>query len=383
MCIRDSWKLLWPVQLCAFYVFRRSTTLADPRVLAGLAGVILLAAAFVVLWRRARPASFGLVWLLVTLAPVLNPRWMAANVFTERYLYLPSVGFCWLIAWGWARFWERAKAGRPVWRGMLLGGLFLVAALYALRTVTRNRDWRDDVVLYTKTLAVSPDAYHIRNNLGTVYWKQGNYEAAEREWHAALKLAPRSAIFLNNLGLASTKRKRYGEAVEYFQRAMRLKPNYTDPHLNLGEAYAEMGLREAAELQLRAAVALSPLNVYARNQLGKLYFEADRLAEAEEQFRRGVESEPNMVGHNGLGDIYLRWDDHTRAEQAFQRALSMDPYDSHARFNLGALYAARGRIAEAMREYQAGLETDPKNAQARAALEKLRSQNPYAKPSNP
>jgi len=377
------WKLLWPVQLCAFYVFRRSTTLADPRVLAGLAGVILLAAAFVVLWRRARPASFGLVWLLVTLAPVLNPRWMAANVFTERYLYLPSAGFCWLIAWGWARFWERAKAGRPVRRGMLLGALFLIAALYALRTVTRNRDWRDDVTLYTKTLAVSPEAYHIRNNLGTVYWKQGNYEAAEREWHAALKLAPRNAIFLNNLGLASTKRKRYSEAVEYFQRAMCLKPNYTDPHLNLGEAYAEMGLREEAELQLRAAVALSPLNVYARNQLGKLHIEADRLAEAEEQFRRGVESEPNMVGYNGLGDIYLRWDDHNRAEQAFQRALSLDPFDSHARFNLGALYAARGRIAEAMREYQAGLETDPNNARARAALEKLRSQNPYAKPTNP
>jgi len=376
-------KLLWPAQLCTFYVFRRSTSLLDPRVLAGLGALLLAAVIFVALWRRARTASFGFVWLLLTLAPVLNPRWMAANVFTERYLYLPSVGFCWLVAWGWVRLWDTASVRRPVWRKALLGVLGLVAVLYAVRVVTRNRDWRDDVVLYTKTLAVSPDSYHIRNNLGTVYWKRGQAQAAEREWREALKLAPRNAIILNNLGLAETKQKRYAEAVEYLRRAMRLKPNYTDPHLNLGAAYEEMGRRAEAELQLRAAVALAPLNVDARNRLGKLYFETGRLAEAEEQFRRSVESEPNATGFSGLGDIHLGRGERVRAEQAFREAVAVEPFDSHAHFRLGELCAAGGRTAEAIREYQAGLETDPRNAQARAAWQKLRSEGAGAKSSKP
>jgi tetratricopeptide (TPR) repeat protein len=376
-------KILWPAQLCTFYVFRRSTSLFDPRVLAGLGALLLAAVIFVALWRRARTASFGFIWLLLTLAPVLNPRWMAANVFTERYLYLPSVGFCWLVAWGWVRLWDAASVRRPVWRKALLGVLGLVAALYAVRVVTRNRDWRDDVVLYTKTLAVSPDSYHIRNNLGTVYWKQGQAEAAEREWREALKLAPRNAIIMNNLGLAETKRKRYAEAVAYLRRAMRLKPSYTDPHLNLGATYEEMGRREEAELQLRAAVALAPLNVDARNRLGKLYFETGRLAEAEEQFRQSVESEPNGTGFSGLGDIYLRRGERARAEQAFRAAVALNPFDSHAHFSLGELCAAGGRTAEAIREYQAGLETDPTNAQARAALQKLRSEGAGAESSKP
>jgi tetratricopeptide (TPR) repeat protein len=377
------WKLLWPAELCAFYVFRRSTSLLDPRVLAGLGALLLAAVIFAALWRRARTASFGLVWLVVTLAPVLNPRWMAANVFTERYLYLPSVGFCWLAAWGWVRLWDGASARRPRWRKALLGALGVVAALYAIRIVTRNRDWHDDVRLYTKTLAVSPDAYHIRNNLGTVYWRQGRAEAAAREWREALKLAPRNAIILNNLGLAETTEKHYVPGVEYLQRAMRLKPNYTDPHLNLGTAYEGMGRREDAELQLRAAVALSPLNVEARNGLGKLYFEAGRLGEAAEQFQRSVESAPNWMAYAGLGDVYLRRGERRPAEQAFREALALNPFDSHARFSLGELYAARGRTAEAIREYQAGLETDPANAEARAALEKLRSGSPGAKSSKP
>jgi tetratricopeptide (TPR) repeat protein len=317
----------------------------------------------------------------VTLAPVLNPRYLAANVFTERYLYLPSVGFCWLLAWGWVRLWDSSAVRRPGWRNALVGALGLVMALYAARVVTRNRDWRDDVVLYTRTLAVSPNAYHIRNNLGTVYWDQGKVQAAEREWQEALKLAPRHAIILNNLGLALTKQKRYTEALEYLQRAMRLKPNYTLPHVNLGIAYEEVGDHAKAELQFRAAVALSPLNTEARNMLGKLYFDTGRLAEAEEQFRRSVESRPNWTAYSSLGDIYLRWENRPRAEQAFRQALALNPFDSHAHFSLGGICAADGRTREAIREYQAGLETDSRNAEAQAALEELRSEGAHtAKP---
>jgi tetratricopeptide (TPR) repeat protein len=367
-------KLLWPVELCAFYVFKRSTSVLEPRVLAGFLALVVLAALFVFLWRRARLVSFCILWMMVTLAPVLNPRWMAANVFTERYLYLPSAGFCWLLGMGWAYLWQKTRERSALWRRASVGALVLLGGLFILRVVTRNRDWSDDVTLYTKTLAASPDSYHIHNNLGTVYWKQGNVEAAEREWQEALRLTPRNAIVLNNLGLLRSGQERYAEAVEYFQRAMRLKPLYTDPHLNLGVAYTEMGQLEKAELQLRAAVALSPLRVDARNKLGKLYSDAGRLPEAEEQFLRSVESEPNWTGYDGLGAIYFRWGDGARATRAFERAVAVDPYDSVAHFQLGKLYLEAGRREDALREYEACLVTDPSNTEARAAIEEIKSQ---------
>jgi len=371
-------KLLWPVELCAFYVFKRSTSVLEPRVLAGLLTLAVMAALFVFLWRRARLASFAILWMAVTLGPVLNPRWMAANVFTERYLYLPSVGFCWLLAIGWVYLWQKTRERSALWRRASGGALALLGVLFILRVITRNRDWNDDVTLYTKTLAASPDSYHIHNNLGTVYWKQGNVQAAEREWQEALRLAPRNAIILNNFGLVRSKQRRYAEAVEYFQRAMHLKPIYTDPHLNLGVAYTDLGQLENAELQLRAAVALSPLRTDTRNKLGKLYSDAGRFGEAEEQFSKSVESEPNWTGYDGLGAIYLHWGDRARAEQAFQRSVAVDPYDSVARFQLGKLYLEAGRREEALREYQAGLATDPSNAEARAAIAEIKSKGSRA-----
>ena len=55
--------------------------------------------------------------------------------------------------------------------------------------------------------------------------------------------------------------------------------------------------------------------------------------------------------------------------------MAIDTYDSHAHFRLGALYGATGRAAEAARQYQAGLVTDPLNPEALAALKQLESQS--------
>src|SRR5208337_1096699 len=110
------WKLLWPVRLCAYYVFHPSTSLFDPRVLAGLLALLVFAALFLACWRsrerNVRFASFAILWFFATLAPILNAHWVGKNVFTERYLYLPSVGVAWLVGLGASKLWSRAAA-RP------------------------------------------------------------------------------------------------------------------------------------------------------------------------------------------------------------------------------------------------------------------------------
>ena len=381
-------KLVWPARLLAFYVFHKSVTVFDPRVMAGALGLTVTAAVFALLWRRgagspARLASMGVVWMLVTLAPVLNARWMGTNVFAERYLYLPSVGFAWTVAWALVALWEAAAGYNRVWRQSLAGALATVVVLCVVRIVTRNRDWRDEVTLYTQTLSLEPQAFLIRNNLGTVYWAHGDVDEAERQWTRALEDAPQQPIMLNNLGLVATRRKQYPRAVDFFQRSMRLKPDYTDAHLNLGVAYSEMGLLDQAEAQLRAAVVLSPLSVDAHNRLGELYLQEGKLGAAQGQFEASVASEPSEPGYDNLGEVYWREGERERAEPAFRQAIVLNAFDSRAHFGLAAMEATSGRNPEAIRDYEAGLESDPNNREARAALAKLRAPNPGGPASKP
>ncbi len=369
---RYSAKLLWPVHLSAFYVFRVSNHLWEPQVLGGVATLIVCALGFASLRKKSRPASFGILWLLATLAPVLNAGWMGPYVQADRYLYLPSVGFCLTVGWVVAALWRRVFAQRPVWRWAAAAGMCAVAAFCIVRIVTRIPDWRDDVTLISCTLVDEPNEFILHDALGDAYWIRGREAPAENEWKEALRINPAFVRPVNALGALYAKQRRYGEAEEYLERATTLTPGDPVAHMNLGSLYAETGKPDRAEQEFQAAVTVAPMNFTAHNLLGKLYFDSNRLTEAEQQFRQSLACEPNLAAYDHLGYIYSRSGDRDRAEQAFRAALAIDPSDSHAHFNLGLIYAATGRNAQAAEELQAALAADPNNSEIRTALEKLR-----------
>lgn len=366
-------KILWPVQLCAYYVFQKGTSIFEPRVLAGLAALTASLMIFALLYRRNRTASFGLVWFFLALAPVLDVRLLAGNVFAERYLYLPSVGFCWLVGWAGVKLWRSASARHSAWGSALLATSCAIALLMAIRVVARNRDWRSDEALYSQTLKLSPRATNIRENLGVVAWNHGRIDQATQEWRIALKLNPNSPITLTNLGLVCARRKQYEQAEHYFREAMLRKPDYTDPHLNLGSMVLDLGRLDEAERQLRAAAALSPLVPSCHNKLGKLYLKERRLPEAEAQFLQSVRAEPNFEGYDGLGDVYLEQLDLKRAGRAYAAAAGINPYDSRAHFGLARIASDAGQRKIALAEYARGFETDPNNLEAKSAVKVLRT----------
>jgi len=67
------------------------------------------------------------------LGPVLNARWMSASVFAERYLYMPSIGFWWLVAWAAVSLWraEGPSFLRPLSRAT---PILLAAIAFPLRS---------------------------------------------------------------------------------------------------------------------------------------------------------------------------------------------------------------------------------------------------------
>ena len=364
-------KLIWPHPILAFYVFHKSSALPDPRVLVGIGVCGLVVALFVFLWQRARIYSFALIWMFVTLAPVLNARWMATNVFTERYLYLPSVGFCVLLAGGMVWLFRRLDERSPIFRWALAGSTVIVVSIAGSQIVARNRDWRDDFTLFSRTLAVEPHASYIRSDLGVLEWDQHREQEAERQWRLALLDKPDNVVALSNLGLAMLEKKRYLEAESFLRRAIKFRPHFAAPHVHLGRVYLAEGNIAAAEAEFRRAVEIYPLSTQARNALGKFYFDEGKLSEAEEHYRASAESFANAEAWNHLGDIYFRQGLAAKAEQAWRTVLDLAPYDSHAHLSLGDAYSAGGRQAEAQKEYRAVLLMDPKNEEALAGLRRM------------
>ena len=370
------WKLFWPATLCAFYTFHMSTSPADPRVIAGALALVVLALLVVFCWNRARLVSFGLLFFFLNLAPVLYAPWMAANVFTERYLYLPSVGFCWALGWAGANLWRATARRSAGWRALVAVSAVAIAVLCALRIIRRNRDWHDNETFYKATLALQPDGYIMRLNLAGIYLDRDDLQNAEQELVAADKLAPDYPTILNNLALLNMKLKRYDVALGYLIRSLLKDPKAPQPHLYLAQLYDQTGRTEYAEKEYLTATKLAPLSSRAHVGLGDFYFDHGRPLEAEKQYQESLRAASTQRGYWGLGLVCWREGRHAEAEQAFQKAVALDPYSAQAHILLGLLYTDTKRNREALRELQTGLKFDPTNPQALEALKKLQSQAP-------
>jgi protein O-mannosyl-transferase len=364
-------KMLWPVHLCLIYIFPKDMASLLPAFLGGAAAIVASVLLMIYFWRRDRRVCFGFIWFFVTLAPVLNARWMPAVVFSERYLYLPSVGFCWVAAWAGVRAWEQAKKGAWLWRRSLLVPACALAVLFAARIITRNPAWKNDFTLYTKTLAAAPDSAIIRNNLGIYYADRGDWKAAGDQWNAALKLAPRATFVLNNLGLLNKELKRYQQALVFYDRSVLVSPRDAAAHAGLGEVYQLMDMRQQAEAELSQAVALAPLSMETRSHLAQLYLDEGKYGQAEKQYRAAVASIPTVRAYTAWGAVRWAEGDHAGAQRLFAAAMKLDPRDSRPYVMLGVLYVGAGDIADAEREYEASLKIDPSNQVARAQLAKL------------
>jgi tetratricopeptide (TPR) repeat protein len=378
--------LLWPAHLSAFHAFHPSNSLGEPRVLAGIAIVAATIVVILKLKAKSPPAAFAALWIGVLLAPVLNARWMASNVLAERYLYLPSVGFSWLVGWcavqGWDAL-ERLRTPLRTVRFVVPTLIAAVAVLGAVRTISRNADWRNDLTLYTRTLEADPDAHVIRSNLGGIYFALGQTERAGREWEIALAGKPDNVVTMNALGMLYTQQSRYAEARAMFRRAIAAKPLWGPVHYNYGLLLQKTGDTNRALDEFKSAVQLSPLDATARRRYGEALLAAGNLSDAEAQLKSAVDLEPSLEALESLVHVYLQEEKYDLAEMVLRRTVKEFLFDSTAHFELARLLEMSKRYDEAKREYSAGLTTDATNAGAKAAIKRIEKQEHQKTRDNP
>jgi tetratricopeptide (TPR) repeat protein len=239
--------------------------------------VIVLACGLMAAWRWARPLFPWTAWIPITLLPALlftlDGRAPETGFFTaERFLYLPSVGWCVLLGSAASSLLEghptRPWAG---WRWMMVGGLVLG---YAGLTLVRLQPWADAADLYEamKTQSNMPAAVRVlvHNNLGEVYLEQGEISAARAEFQAALQLKPDYAFAHNNLGVLLIRQGRPTEARPWLETAIRLDPNYSDAYGNLGAAYEAVGDLSAARRAYEAGLRIAPGSVWLVKGLARV-----------------------------------------------------------------------------------------------------------------
>ena len=69
-------------------------------------------------------------------------------------------------------------------------------------TSLRNRDFKDSLTLWSKTVEQTPNSIIAHTNLGVVYYDAGDIDLAIEESKKAISIKPKYFNAHNNLGLA-------------------------------------------------------------------------------------------------------------------------------------------------------------------------------------
>lgn len=238
-----------------------------PALAPGLAALILLVGGGWILLGRARHLAPWIAWMPATLAPALaaafyRPAPEVGFFLAERYLYLPSVGWCVLLGClvGSAMPPGRAAGARRLSvGGACLAGL---AVGYAGLAAVRLQPWADPALHYPAMLAQPGLSAPVRtlahNNLGQVHLEREEFAAARRQFEAALAAEPGHAAAHNNLGVLLLRQGRAAEARPWLEAAIRLDPGYADAHGNLGATLEALGDPGAARRAYARGLALAP-----------------------------------------------------------------------------------------------------------------------------
>lgn len=176
---------------------------------------------------------FFTAWLILG-SIFLLPFFPLDMTVADRWIYFPMVGFLGLLG----IFLSLTSEMNVRYRKIILSFLSIILVVLSIRTIIRNYDWKNELILYSHDANVS-DNYDLEANLGNAYSATDNLNQAILHTQKSISMHPTDAGYYN-LGV-------YYERIKDFKSAQK---NYllalTAPEYSISGEHPEIMYIEAS-----------------------------------------------------------------------------------------------------------------------------------------
>ncbi|OGL47915.1 MAG: hypothetical protein A3C43_02850 [Candidatus Schekmanbacteria bacterium RIFCSPHIGHO2_02_FULL_38_11] len=345
--------------------------------------------------------SFSILWFFITISPTsVIP---LEDVMSERWLYLPSIGFSIFLSMSLYRIFCR---GRPLCRPSFwadrnvrpyfyafsrsnppsppfitlpdgrqevgLGGFLrkipfitivsaLIILFFSIDTYQRNLVWSDWISLWEDTVKKSPLNARAFLNLGVGYEKKEMFNEAIAAYRRAIEIEPYHVKAHANLGTVFSRFNNFRDGIRELEIAIKINPELDAAYFNLGTTYKKMGLLDEAVIEYEKALSLKPDDELIRRVLIKVIKQREVMNEEMKDPVKAKEIKKKLSdSYYNLGAIQLMDNVYNKAEDFFKKALGYNNSNIMAKLNLGNVYYLKGEFDEAIKEFKEVVKTDPK-----------------------
>uniref|UniRef100_A0A8C8M8X3 dolichyl-phosphate-mannose--protein mannosyltransferase n=1 Tax=Oncorhynchus tshawytscha TaxID=74940 RepID=A0A8C8M8X3_ONCTS len=313
---------------------------------------------------------FSLGLLAVPFLPATNLFFYVGFVIAERVLYIPSMGFCLLLAVGLRALYVRLRWSSS--RTVVVYCSVTLVLLFGVKTVLRNQDWQNEEMLYKSGIYFNPAKAW--GNLGNVLKNQGKMAEAEQAYRNALYYRRNMADMLYNLGLLLQENNKFSEALHYYKLAIGSRPTLASAYLNTGIVLMNQGRLDEAKRTFLTCAEIPDENLKDPHthkssvtsclyNLGKLLHEQGHQEEALSVYKEAIQKMPRQFApqslYNMMGEAYMRLNKLTEAEHWYRESLRAKPDHIPAHLTYGKLLALTGQKTEAERFFLKAIQLDP------------------------
>jgi protein O-mannosyl-transferase len=282
--------------------------------------------------------GFGILFYLVTLFIVSNIIFAVGTNMAERFVFMPSVGFCLVIGVLLTTFLKTKQI-------FILPIVTIIAVLFGLKTFVRNFDWKDDYTLFTTDVNVSENSTKVQCSAGGQMIERAVKEnpknpdpivlqKAIQHLKKSIEIHPLNKNAYLLLGNGYFYLKDFDKSVETYQKTLQIAPGFKDAQNNLSKTCREAGQYYGQVKQdgkkciefLEKALVLQPND-----------FETVRLL---------------GVAHGNFGN-------HQKAFEYFQKAVDLQPNNAQAIYDLGSAFGNIGNVLKANELHQKALQIKP------------------------
>lgn len=306
-------------------------------------------------------ASVPLKVVGVSLLMFLAPLSVVSNIFFpigafmgERFIYFSSLGFVFPIAWILVVFLQKRITDLSKYSKIAFSILIIILSLYSIKSVVRNKAWKDDFTLFTTDVKTSKNSAKSNTSAGGKLLERAKVEKDKK--------------------IASEE---VDQAIVYLNRALEIHPMYVDPMILLGNAHYQKNRNIAKALHWYAEIlkirpyhnlAISNARLILPQVVG-LFAQKnsvntpDEIINACKEFDSVKSGVPEIYRIMGL--MYARYkNDFKTAIPYYEKALEINPNDLDSWKDLGVIYGQSGNFERALNAFKKSFELNPEDAQA-------------------
>jgi tetratricopeptide (TPR) repeat protein len=272
--------LLLPIRLTFFNSLPYVSKILSP---AFVLPTLAICLAVVLALRAPKQIQLAAAWVLTFLLLPIFGIWIFGDsmLVQDRYLYVPAVGFAFIVGYIWKTFASRSSHSAKT----ATAAAILLLAFYGAATFAQSSQWSSEEALYDRGLEIHPGSMVPESGIAYVHLEKGEYARAESMLRSLHSRYPADTELAWKLGMSLYLQKRYTEAIPIWQQviANSLVSAFHDAFL--ARAYFQIGDFEPGVAAMTAALAVTPEDTSLRLELANDYLQHGDRAAAIAQYK--------------------------------------------------------------------------------------------------